>query len=100
MVMMVVLIVLILVGILIAGATVADDLAQGKYDLNGSDGSKFTQATSTLINILEPEWSSVIMFCFTDLSNEHDANVALTMTAAVTITAVVCYGLIIGKCYC
>ena len=45
MAMMVVLIVLTLVGLLVAGATASDDLAQGKYDLDGSDGSKFTQST-------------------------------------------------------
>ena len=41
MVLMAVLIVAILVGTHLATSDVANDLAQGKYDLDGSDGSKF-----------------------------------------------------------
>ena len=41
MVLMAILIVVILVSLLVAGSAAANEIAQGKYELDGSDGSRF-----------------------------------------------------------
>ena len=46
MVLMAILIVVILVSLLVAGSAAADEIAQGKYELDGSDGSRFIPDTS------------------------------------------------------
>ena len=46
MVLMAILIVVILVSLLVAGSAAANEIAQGKYELDGSDGSRFIPDTS------------------------------------------------------
>ena len=56
---MVVFIVLMVTGLIVAGSATADDIAQGKYDLDGGDGSR-----SIVKNIVELTYTFHILFLY------------------------------------